>query len=386
MTYLIFMNMREYFYFIKQKYNYRNIVMKKNYPIYLILFALLLSACSEDENWTDKRAAEITKIYRDTELKLNLNGYPLKSRSVKFQTTDLKNADITFPYLIPGEDEIIITNAEISVLDGNPNLFGFTGTNKNADRELVAEGKVGDGLELNLTYKGTSQAVNHWKLASTSSITFKITPSSPDAKANMFGIMFAREVPVSNGTISGFDRRLGSILGIVMNLLLTLDIDLQENGDFIAGWAPKTLVQFEAGNSPQGLLRYNVMNERLYLAADVAEILPNLLTANLTEGLPDDIDLEAILPLVKQLYHGLPLDLSVNDRLSLNLTKETFLPYYQLLCPFLETFLAEADLPSGLPFGINNTSLSSLIVEIKRVMEESPEFTITLSFQPIPSN
>jgi len=356
--------------------------MKKIYFGLSLLMCMFLSGCSDND---EPKTQELSKIYLGNDLTLTLNEIEVKTRSVKFITSDLVKGEIELINLIPGESNLKIVNVAIQQDGKDNNIYNLTGESTNADRTITVSGTVGNGLKLDVVYKGVSPLINHWKLASSSSIQFNIEPSSPDAKANMFGIMWAKEVPVANGTSSGFDRRLPNILVIVMNMMVKLDFDIQESSDFIVHWTPGAMKLFEEGQTAPGLLRQNPADGRLYLSVDVAQVLPGLLSGDILEGgITGEIDIQQILALVQQLNQGLPIGTILDEKggLSLVLPREVLLPYFKLLLPMLQGILMEAEIPT-IGFGINNESLTNLVGEIVRLMEESPKFDIIINLQPV---
>lgn len=352
----------------------------KKFNYLLALFCVLaITGCSDDDE-KESRAEELSKFYFADNLTINFNDELVRLQQVKFQTNDLKTAKIDLPPLLPGEERIL---ADLT-MEPDPDIKGgykFSGINKNENREIHVNGKVNDTLQVTVNNTVTSKLAGKWKPATVSTIQMNIVPISEDAKANMFGILFSsKDIPVSDGTSNGFDRRLSNIFTLMFNMMVKLDLNLHENGNLTASWAPGSINLFEAGELEKGIVKYNMVSEQTFVSIAVEKLLGGLLVGGGDMELPSDLDLTQLLALVKTISSGMPIitNFEGDNKLAVLLPKEMVLPILEPLMPTLQSLVSNTDINI---MGVNKESLPKLLGEILRVMKESKEFTIVFNLQ-----
>lgn len=352
--------------------------------IYLLLIALPLMVwgCSDRMTYTEKRSGELSKGYRDSELSLEFNGEQTTNKSVFFYTDDLHNAEVSFNYLIPGEQSVATT---ATMSDGTEaGSYNFTGGHTNADREITYTGTVGDRLTAQLTYRSLSQAVGKWQTVKVMGkhIQFDIEPSHEGATIDMKGFRGNHVVPlVSVGTEKSLQSEIAGLSNLLFMMVVSLEVDLQENGGLIASWT-STMPMIGNGQSQPGMVRFNTGGGKLFAAVAIDKLMEggDLGSLEIPEIAPGDV--MNIYNLLHKVYTGLPLPLQFpeEEKIEVRLTREMMLPYLDLVFGLLDGVVGDLDLGSiGNILGVNGEILSAFLPELKSAIVDSPKFDIVIT-------
>lgn len=351
--------------------------MKRSYFIALSCM-LLFAACSDSNEGGLSKGP--SKVYREPDLAMTLNGEEVSGKSVLFTTNDLLLTDIALYNVIPGEDTLRFEAVELT--PGSSDVYTFSATSTTTDRVVSFEGTLNTTLHIDVTYTATSPVVAQWALDASEGkpLSFEIDLSDPDELINLYGFWGYDTVSSSE-----FDGVMG---GVVTFMLLVLDFsfDFNSTGEFAASWSSKmpALIPIEAGTTADGLIRYNVNGDNLYLSVGIDQMLSALKISELTSSsLISELEISSdealvLLNLLQKLYKGLPLhQQTLNDgaNLYLSVDREMMLPYIDLIAKLLEAALADVDLgDTASQLGITNTFLTNFPSEFARIVKESNSF------------
>lgn len=357
--------------------------MKKFYLLSLVLFAFLFAGCSDDD---DKQKDNISGEYTGKNLTFSLNGAEKTDATVNFKTADLANGEFVIKNLIPGESEITVAGVQLLQDEKNAEVYNFSGESKNTYREVTFTGTVGSGtMKMDTKVKIVSAVANRWTPKGTPAIALNITPSSEDAKMNMhgFGGKNNQEVLITDGF-----KSTANLLSTMFLLILDVNIDLKDNTNLIAEWGGKGMAAnlIPSGQSEEGVVKYNVGQDKLYVSIDIK----NLIGQFVGGGLPSGMTLEQMMEMVTTLLQGIPVEYRyyINDKevpcLEATFTKELLAPYLKVLIPVLMDKLQDAEIPNIPLINISKESLLGYLPEFARAIEESKDFSLVLTLQPNP--
>ena len=292
--------------------------MKNKFLGFIILGATLFAACNDDDD--DKRSA----TYNGANLKVTVSGMALSNKEAV-----LDGNTLTVKNTIPGETEVAFP---VEFAGDN-----MTGTNTGATRNIDLQGSINaDTLNLALSMDVKHKMANRWAL---DSIYLTITMTDTASMENkMAAQMIQALIPALNK---------GGILKNLVNYL-----DLQKNGQIIANYPENGT----AVNSPENMALYNVANDQLYVALDLASIIADAQKDATTEN-PATMSLgradnNPLLGIMGALGSGFPLQMKDNgsDGVLVYLTKEAVDPILALVPTLLAGL--DADL-SGMEDTIN---------------------------------
>ncbi len=367
--------------------------MKKLIFLFTMLCTILLSACSDSESWNVEHGKEISKVYREPNLLMTLNGDTVKGKSAMFLTSDLTSAEIMIINTIPGEDSISFSNVKLTDT-GKDNIYTFTDSTKNEDRKVIIEGQIGNGLTIKVKHEVTSKAVGWWAPDS-GPIIFNIVPKTPEEKVFLNGFYQKKDTiyVVNPPGVKGDDfvtviKNMGNFITL---LILKLEMEMAASGDMTVYWKAPMIPQLDDGNTAPGMIRYNVYNNKIYPAIAIDDMLASASISDLASSTGLTIDeILLLLNLGQKAYKGLPLPMTLNEdgsKLKVTITQEMLLPYMEtivkLLVPMMENLdLSEAGAAGSL-LGITNEGLVAFISELGRVVQESQHFEMYISLKRI---
>lgn len=355
--------------------------------IYFLLAALplLVWGCSDDESFTEQRARELSKVYRGDGLSLEVNGEQTSDKTVELHTTDLQNAEVSFNYLIPGENPLTTTAALTPT--SQTGSYTFSGESINADREIRYTGSVGDKLAAQMTYRSLSPAVGKWGTVKVSGkhVQLDIIPSHEGATIDMKGFRGNYVVPlVSTGNEKSLQSEITGLGNLLFLIVMSLDVDLQENGDLTASWTINLPTKSE-GSSQPGMVRFNVNEGRLYAAVAIDKMLFGGDSEELNLDIFENIstaDIPVIYDLLQKVYMGLPLvlDFPVDGKIEVRLTREMMMPYLDVIFPLLTGLVADLDLGAiGTALGLSGEILAEFLPELQNAIVTSQKFDLVIT-------
>ena len=289
--------------------------------------AAFFAACNDDDD--DKRSA----TYNGDNLTVSVSGMSLSGKEAV-----LDGNTLTVKNTIPGETEVAFP---VEFAGDN-----MTGTNTGANRDISLAGTItGEKLDLALTMDVKHKMANRWAI---DSIYLPITLSdTAGSQSQTMAYLISYILPQLNE--QGLFKTLVNYL------------DLQKNGQIIANY-PENGV---AVNSPENMALYNVANNQLYVALDLASIIADA-TADGTTQTPATTglgraDSNPLLGIMGALESGFPLQMRDHGSNSVlvYLTKETVDPILALVPTLLAGL--EVELPVDAEFinSIVNTLLWS---------------------------
>lgn len=368
--------------------------MKKSLFMLLCVCTCLLVSC--DDSNSPSTAEAISKVYREPYLSMTLNESQLSGTSVLLKTSDLITADVSLYNVVAGEDTLIFKSVTLEPMLG-VNGYQFTGSSSNSDRNISFTGVYyldEEVMQMDVTHEISSALVGDWKFDYPYTISgrellysslFDVEPSDPDDLINMYG--FSDYELVDYDTFSDL---FGSLMSAVASsMILELSADFEQNG--YASFACETGVlggMFGLDvsvESPTGMVRYNVNENKAYLSIAIDKILGGLNISDLTSS---DLVSEAglsfneillLVNLAQDVYKGLPMDVEYEDenKVNLYLDRAVLLPYVDLILKLGQPYLSGLDLGTmGAMFGITDEFLTNFPAELVRVMKESKSFKI----------
>jgi len=362
--------------------------MKKLFFLFIAFCSILTISCSDDD-WNQKHAREISKVYREPDLKMTINGKEVKGKNIMLLTSDLNAADIMLIHTIPGEDSLMVSDVKLTDT-GKDNIFSFKGESVNNDRKVTFEGEIGKTLTVNVTHQITSKVVGRYKPQAVpfmqSPLVFNVVPSNPLDSVNMDGFL---NYP-GKLSYADFNGAVGLITGIVFSLMLDIQFDISESGNMSVSYEslnPAT-IPLEKGQTDPNLIRYNIKNNNsIYLSIAVDDILSStsisgLLTGSGISG--TDLttqDILILVNLIQQAYKGIPLIVTMPDdnTVYLSVTREMILPYLDTIMKVLQPLFADLDMGAmGAQFGVTNEGLINFSNEFARIVKESKSFEMQI--------
>lgn len=312
--------------------------MKNRFLGLLMVGATFFAACNDDDD--DKRSA----TYNGDNLSVSVSGMTLSGKEAV-----LDGNTLTVKNTIPGETKVVF-----------PVEFAgdrMTGTNTGANRDITLDGTInGDKLDLALTMDVKHKMANRWAI---DSIYLPITLSdTAGQESQQIAFLISYILPQLNE--QGLFKTLVNYL------------DLQENGQVIANYPENGT----AVNSPENMALYNVANEQLYVALDLAAIIADA-TAGDEAQTPATIsfsraDNNALLGIMGALESGFPLQMQDHgsNGVLVYLTKETVDPILALV----PTLLAGLD--------VDLSNYESLINGIVNLLLWSEDYQVGIYLNP----
>lgn len=361
--------------------------MKNLFYFIITICLFMFVSCSDDDN--SDYSEQISKIYRDNELKLTMNGKELKNKVVKLHTNDLNSAELMIRYTIPGEDSLMITSVKMSpyiINESNP-VYGLSGENIDSDRSIKIEGKLDRVLTIDITYETKSKIVGKW-IPSTDqeknmALSFNIVPSPGNDSINMYGILGYEKIPLvpKSGSSGTAFNEIISDMGIMIFSMIQLEFDFDKSGELTMYWGtPVPIIPLPSGHSRPDMVKYNVKDKYLYAAIAV----DSLIIDQTTRSESSNADYLALIQLAQTAYKGLPFKLEfVNDDLIyVSADREMMLPYAKPLINVLKPKMKDLDLGlAGQIFGMDGETLAKFADEFVRALEESKEFELRFCLQ-----
>lgn len=349
--------------------------MRKLLPSIFTLCFFIFSACSDNnEDQQSQRAKEITKVYRETNLKLTFNGKETKKRPIKCISVDAKVIDVNLMYLITGEKDL--TFKKVPLRETADGKYTFQAEDSNDDRIIKIEGTISAGqnriLELNVAFESKTPLVGKWKLKPFTFVEgpldVQILPG--DMPINMYGIWGDDET--DSKTLSEILNLIG---GMVFGQMIDLRFEFTESGEMSAAWSSQSeTIPLEPGKSKDGMLKFNTKNDNFYMAVALDSI-------KITKSELSNDDILAIIDLVQKTYNGLPLKIEYidNENIALYVNRELMLPYIEAIVKSIKPTLASIDYGEmGNNLGLNKESVPKFADEIVRVMKEADKFDIKI--------
>lgn len=290
------------------------------------------------------------------------------------------------PNLIPGEAEIVVSGVTLTktgtrAAAGNE-IYSLSGTASNANRNITLSGTVGNGLSLDVTFKVTSAIANTWKPAAVP-FTFAITAGA-EAMINMHGLFGQEVIPLSY--LPSMIEPLGSS---VFAGMVDFKLQMKDNGNLIAKWAPiGEYPMFEAGESQEGMVTYNVVDNQVYVQIALVDLITNLVASG---GLSTDLlgslgmSITDLINLATSFSQALPINIEVTgSSLKATVTKAMMLPYLDNLIPLLQGLVGTIEIPEAIAteMGITGPALAGFLGEVKTAIEESSQFDLVINLVP----
>ena len=362
--------------------------MKKAFFLFITLCIILLPACSDDEAWNVKHGKEVSKVYREPNLKMTLNGKEIKGKSALFLSSDLTTADIMLFNAIPGEDSLSFTGVKLTDT-GKDNIYTFLDSTVNEDRRIYLEGQVGNGLIINVKHEVTSLVAGRWKTA-IFPFTAKITANPLDS-VDMKGFLNNDVIPIVKGTGTSARQDFVGLLrglGLTVGLAIKLELEMKADDNLIVYWGPKiSSVPIPEGQLEEGLARYNVNNGLFYPSVALDDILSTASISDLISSMDGDFTLDEILLIFTMgqgIYNGVPIPYAIsgnkNQNLDIIVTKEMLLPYMATVVKLLKPLLADLDMGGVNIGGITPEGLTAFVEALGVVIEKSESFELKISF------
>lgn len=364
-----------------------------------VLMLVLLSSCDDDKpNYRD----DVSKVYREANLTLTLNGVEKNYKSVHFFTKDMLTAEITVKNTIPGEDNILFSNVKLEPLIGCLGC-NFSAEDQTADRLIKIDGSLNQGkLAVDVTYESLSSISGIWALAKYP-LTLRVVPSEGNEYINMHGFYGKDEIPV-NPSVSedpeedeSFEQLINEGITPLLGMLLNLSIDLQKSGDLVASWSSI----LSDGQSKEGMVRYNTKEDLIYVAVALDSLLfkkeeaeqPTTRSTEDTSTPGFDIgkDLVPLYDLIASVYKGLPLIIvpgEDSNKMSVMVNREMMVPYASSIMNVAAIFLKDIDLSGAGDFGgfleelgITKTFIQEFPKELVKLIETSEEFELSINLE-----
>lgn len=358
--------------------------MKTRILYFLMLPMLVLISCSDDDD-ASNRAGELSKVYRDEALRITVNGKEADNKVVEFMTKDLSAADITIRYVVPGESFYTIKGVPLIKAANSSDTYTFSGITVDDDKEIRIEGEIGSKLVLNVSFHIISPAVGKWTFpsmfAGISPLEFEIVPAFDKDSIDMHGILGNQKIPLigEKGSLQSLIKEMGSL---ALGLLIAVNLDLHDDGKLAANW---NVTGGEPGESPEGLIRYNILNDRIYAAVALEMLFAG--DESLRSG--DGYDYGALIELVRSVYQGIPLNLlfTGNDQIRLSVDKEMMMPYLDALIEVLKPVLIRLDLGAiGTLLGITGENLALFADEFSAAVKRCDKFEIRFNMKRVQVN
>ncbi|MCD7972181.1 MAG: DUF4925 domain-containing protein [Candidatus Azobacteroides sp.] len=348
---------------------------------YLFLLVLLcpffLVSCSDDDDDNGNKAGDLSKAYSGDNLNATLNGEAISGKTITFQTNDLQTATVTLSSFFPGENEITVSNVQVT--ESNSGNYNFTGTDHNSFREIDITGTVGNNnLVINVGYKIISDLSGTWVPATEGPVTLRIV-AAETATINLHGIVpDTYIIPLAD--FPPIFQELGTS---IFSFLVNMEIEMKEDGQLIARWNPGPLANFQAGQSKDGMVQYNPMANRVIIDLAWDQLLANMDLSSMGGLGGGSISISEILALIETLAQGIqiPVEFNGTDNVQAVITKEFLAPYLDLLSPLLGSSLSNMDLGAAAGMGINNENLPAFAEEFFKAIKESDEFDIQINLQ-----
>lgn len=362
--------------------------MKKLLFLLITLSAILITtACSDDDQ--GPRPKEISKVYREPDLKMTLNGKEVKGKAVMFLTSDFTNADIMLINTIPGEDSLLISKA-ILTNTGKDNIYTFKDSISNDDRKVEIDGQIGEDkvLAINVKHTITAYAAKKWKLAFYP-LEVKIVADPLDS-VDVKGLFGNNVIPIVKGAgTSARQDFVGTVksLGMFLGMAILLEMELKADNNIIIGWAPKmSSVPLPPGQTPEGMAKYNVSNGMIYPSIAVDDLLASASISELasSSGLTLD-EILVLLNLAQQAYKGLPMYLTYTgtapnyNGMQLMVNKEMMQSYMAVIIKLLTPLLADLDMGGINIGGITPEGLAAFMVAFDQAFEKSESFELQIA-------
>lgn len=371
--------------------------MKKVFFLFITLCIILLPACSDDESWNVKHGKEISKVYREPNLKMTLNGKEVKGKSALFLSSDLTVANIVLINTIPGEDSLSFSKVKLTDT-GKDNIYAFRDSTINDDRKIYFEGRIGSGLTIDVKHEVTSPVVGYW-IPDSEPIVLNIVPKNPTDKVFLNGFYTKTDslYIVNPPGVEGDDfvtviKNFGNLASL---FVVDLGITTEPDHDMSVRWKiPKINIipgiPTIEGETEKGLIIYNVHNSKLYPALpSLDDMLASASISDLASS--GNLTLEEVMVLLnlgQKAYKGLPLPIDISQdqkKLKITITREMLEPYMQTLVKVLVPLLENLDLSeagtAGSMLGITNESLVAFVSELGRIVDESQEFEMYISLK-----
>lgn len=357
--------------------------MKKSFFLLITLSLVLITSCSDDD-WNQKYGKEISKVYREPNLKVTLNGKEVTAKSVMFLTSDLVTADIMLMNTIPGEDSLMFSGVKL-VDTGKDNIYTFEDSTRNDDRKIAFKGQIGNGMKIDVTHEITSLAAGRWKTA-----TFPLSVAvvaNPQDSVDMKGFLNNGVIPIVKGQgTSAKQDFVGLVrgLGLTVGLVIKLEFDLRTDNSLMVSWKAPLIEQITDGQTEEGLVKYNVNNGLLYPSIALDGILASASISELmsSTGLTLD-EVLILLNLGQCAYKGLPLPYNVNgtrnQNMQITITKEMLQPYMAVLVKLLIPLLEDLDMGGVNIGGITPEGLAAFVEALGVVVEKSESFELQLA-------
>lgn len=289
--------------------------------------ATFFAACNDDDD--DKRSA----TYNGDNLTVSVSGMTLNGKEAV-----LDGNTLTVKNTIPGEPEVVFP---VEFAGDN-----MTGTNTGANRDITLNGTTnGNKLDLALTMDVKHKMANRWAI---DSIYLPITLSDTAGQdSQTLAYLISYILPQLNEQ---------GLFNTLVNYL-----DLQKNGQIVANYPENET----AVNSPENMALYNVANEQLYVALDLASIIADA-TADETDQAPASTgisrtDSNPLAGIMGALESGFPLQMRDhgNEGVLVYLTKETVDPVLALVPTLLAGLEVDLSDYEGFINGIVNMLLWS---------------------------
>lgn len=310
--------------------------MSNKFLLLLILGVIFFSACSDSD-----KDPNYDGTYSDSNLELSRDGMTLSGKSASLQGNML-----TLTNVIPGESALAIP---VSLVDNV-----VTGISNNDSREISVAGKVEGGkMNLGLTVKNkVTDMQGKWVLPidvdGISALHFDFTIDKEKVK---FG-----ETEVAPENVKQF---VSIIFGAMLPTFLR-DITLTENGNITASYN-SDMENPQYATSPKGMAFYNLVNNKLYVSANIAGIMNDLGRSNA----------DPTLQLITFVEQGIPFEISkdvVKGTTTLYLTRDVVVPFMALI-PMLVEMMPE-----------EFKSYATMLTDLATIIQESnsAEFGLVL--------
>lgn len=361
--------------------------MKKLLFLFITLSAILITACSDDDQ--GPRPKEISKVYREPDLKMTLNGKDVKGKAVMFLTSDLASADIMLINTIPGEDSLLIAKTTMTNT-GKDNIYTFKDSIKNDDRKVEIEGQISkdQGITIDVKHTVTAYAAKKWKLAFYP-LEVKIVADPLDS-VDVKGLFGNNVIPIVKGPgTSARQDFVGTVksLGMFLGMAILLEMELKADNNIIIGWSPKlSSVPLPPGQTPEGMAKYNINNGMIYPSIAVDDLLASASISELASSMGLTLDeILVLLNLAQQAYKGLPMNLTYTgtapnyNGMQLMVNKEMMQPYMAVIIKLLAPLLADLDMGGINIGGITPEGLQAFMVAFDQAFEKSESFELRIA-------
>lgn len=324
-------------------YNKNSIFMKRLFFYTLILFSFfLLPSCSDDKK--DNPTPDET-TFKNNDLALTVSNFSLTGREAT-----LKDNVLTFTEAMPGETQTIFNITK----NGNT----ITGENANSNRTLTLTGTIeGSKLTANIAVEMKTSLAGKWKFVNNGT-TYPVSTTLVTPKDKI--IFGDGEI-----TPAEFEAFMDQTLGATILPQYLDGLTFETNGNLIASYTATPGSDFT--DSPTGSVLYNVVNNQVFLAANIAAMLPK-------SGSKADNSGGGLLDILQMVEKGLPLYLKSNTdgTVQIYVDRTMMLPFASLL----------TDLAPMIPDDGIGAMVKPLLPQISTIIEESTEFTLGFNLQP----